>query len=106
MEEQRREGERDEREPGKGRGRWEGRAPHGLEPAGSSPWQPLELGRPSGRLGRLAGVGGALNSRECHTETGRTDKTKDFGGREGTMGAPFPGSAAGDFPKTHLPDNT
>lgn len=40
VEEQRREGRRDVREPKKERGRLGGRAPDGLEPAGSSPWQP------------------------------------------------------------------
>lgn len=87
MEEQRREGGRDEREPRKGRGRLEGRAPHGLEPAGSSPWQPLELGRPSGRLGRLA-QGSSEFQRVTHRDRqDRQDKRLRGKGRDN--GSPF-----------------
>lgn len=40
VEEQRREGRNDVGEPKKGRDKLGGRAPNGLEPAGSIPWQP------------------------------------------------------------------
>lgn len=83
------------------RGGHGGRAPNGLEAARFSSWQPryvqggLRGGWEMGELLR------GLRIPYRHTETARTDKTRDLGGKGG-RGSPFSCSAAGDSPKPIL----